>query len=78
MVIVGWQAKIIALATGLVLIAIGAAFIRFGAPLIASLNQMYARLPGRFQYPRWFHLVFGSAVCGFGLFILILSLTMPT
>jgi hypothetical protein len=30
---------------------------------------MYRRLPGRFQYPAWYHQAFGGFIVGFGILI---------
>lgn len=70
------EAKILAVLIGMAIAAVGVGFVLFGAPLTALLNQMYSRLPGKFQYPMWFHRVFGGTLVAFGLlFALVGGLT---
>lgn len=66
-----WTTKLMAVFLGLIPVAIGVGFIRLGAPLIALLNKLYARLPGRFQYPRWWHRLVGGLFVAIGLLIAI-------
>jgi hypothetical protein len=40
---------------------------RFGGPVFVGLNKMFARLPGRWQYPAWWHRFLGAIIVGFGL-----------
>lgn len=66
-------AKLAAVAVGLAFVVAGAAISRYGAPVIVALNKYYARLPGRFQYPPWWHRLFGTIVVGFGLLIALVG-----
>lgn len=75
-VAVVWQAKLGAVGLGVAFVLAGAAIIRFGASAIASLNRMYARLPGGFQYPAWWHRLFGAIVVGFGLLVAVVGGTL--
>jgi len=62
------------MATGVPFIAVGVAIIKFGRPWIDFSNRVYARLPGRFQYPSWYHYLFGTICCAFGLLIIVVAL----
>jgi len=68
-VAVVWPAKLGAIGVGLVIAVAGAAIVRFGAPAIVALNKTYARLPGRFQYPLWWHRLLGGMFVVFGVLI---------
>jgi hypothetical protein len=61
--------KFIAIGLGLAFVGIGSLFIAKGGRLTAALNAMYTRLPGRFQYPAWYHRAFGGFIVGFGILI---------
>ncbi len=65
--LINWLAKLAALGIGLGFIGIGVAIIRFGGPVFVGLNKMYSRLPGRWQYPAWWHRFLGAIIVGFGL-----------
>jgi hypothetical protein len=58
-----WQAKLAALTTGVAFIAVGVGLIRFGGRLTVAFNKVYARQPGRFQYPSWWHRLIGGFFC---------------
>lgn len=75
-VVVVWLAKLGVALIGLAVMAIGVGFMRFGAPLILSLNNLYARLPGRFQYPVWWHRLVGGIIGAIGLLIVVLSILL--
>jgi hypothetical protein len=75
-VVVVWEAKLVAALMGLAVLAIGVGLMRFGAPLIVSLNNLYARLPGRFQYPLWWHRVVGGIIGAIGLLIAVLGMLL--
>lgn len=68
---INWFAKLAALGIGLGFIGSGLAVIRFGGPAFVGLNKMYARLPGRWQYPAWWHRFIGALIVGFGLLFAI-------
>ena len=68
---INWLAKLAALGIGLGFIAIGIAIIRLGSPAIVALNRLYERLPGRFQYPAWWHRLLGGIFVGFGVLFAI-------
>jgi hypothetical protein len=65
--LVVWAAKLATLLIGLAVVAIGVGMIRFGAPIIASLNKLYARLPGKFRYPPSWHRLVCTLFVLFGL-----------
>jgi hypothetical protein len=71
-----WEAKLGAALIGLAVVAIGVGFVLFGAPLIVSLNNLYARLPGRFQYPLWWHRFVGGIIGAIGLLIAVLGILL--
>jgi threonine/homoserine/homoserine lactone efflux protein len=56
---------------GLGLVAAGVWFMRFGASITTALNRDYARLPFRFQYPRWWHRFMGAFFVAIGLLVAI-------
>jgi len=62
------------LTTGVALIAVGVGLIRFGGRLTGAFNKVYARLPGRFQYPSWWHRLIGGFFCALGLLGVVLGL----
>jgi hypothetical protein len=68
-VAVVWPAKIGVVAVGLGFVIAGGAIARYGAPAIMALNRIYARLPGRFQYPPWWHRLFGAMFVALGVLI---------
>jgi hypothetical protein len=68
---INWFAKLAALGIGLAFIGIGLAIIRLGGPVFVGLNKMYAQLPGRWQYPAWWHRFLGALIVGFGLLFAI-------
>jgi uncharacterized membrane protein YidH (DUF202 family) len=70
---VSWGAKLAAIAIGLAFGAAGVGIILFGAPIVASLNKMYQRLPGGIRYPTWSHRLLGGIIVGFGLLIAVLG-----
>jgi hypothetical protein len=45
--------RLLVIAIGLVVVAVGAAQIKFRRPVTLALNRLYAQLPGKWQYPRW-------------------------
>jgi hypothetical protein len=61
--------KLASIGVGLLCVGAGAALIAFGSRLTASLNVMYARLPGRVVYPPWAHRVLGAFFLVFGLVV---------
>lgn len=73
MVLSVWGAKTIAVVIGLGLIGIGAALMLVGGAVISRLNRLYAALPGKFQYPRWWHRFIGGIICGFGLIVAVVG-----
>ncbi len=73
-----WIAKLWPLTIGLGIIAIGVGMIRYGAPIIASLNKLYARLPGRFRYPVWWHRLLGGLFVAFGLLYTVAGIVLAT
>lgn len=66
-----WLPKLGAVLVGFIPIAIGVGLLRFGAPLIISLNRLYAQLPGRFRYPEWWRRLLGVIFVGLGLLIAV-------
>jgi hypothetical protein len=72
-VAVVWPAKLGAVAVGLAFMVAGGAIARYGAPAIVALNKTYARLPGRFQYPPWWHRLLGAMFAAFGLLIAVVG-----
>ena len=68
-----WAAKLVVIVVGLGLIGIGTALMLFGEGVISTLNRMYAVLPGKFQYPFWWHRVIGGIVGGFGLIVAVVG-----
>lgn len=71
-----WGAKLSAIGVGLAIAAAGMSLAVFGAPLVASLNRLYAHLPGHFRYPMWWHRLVGGLIAGIGLLIAILGGTL--
>ena len=69
-----WQAKLEAMAGAIPFIVVGVGIFKFGRPLTVYSNKVYARLPGSFQYPAWYHRLFGATVCAFGLIIVAVAL----
>lgn len=45
--------RLLVIAIGLVVVAVGVAQIKFRRPVTLALNRLYAQLPGKWQYPRW-------------------------
>lgn len=70
-VLVVWATKLATLLIGLAAVALGVVMIRYGTPVVASLNKLYLRLPGRFQYPSWWHWLVGSLFVLVGLLFAI-------
>jgi hypothetical protein len=68
-----WVQKFGAVALGLAFVIGGVAFMRVGAAPMAALNRLNARLPGKVQYPAWYHRFFGGIILAFGLLVAILG-----
>ena len=69
------QGRILALAVGAGVMILGALlFSELGSRLTTGLNKLYVRLPGRFQYPAWFHRLFGGIFFAFGLVFVLAGL----
>lgn len=68
-----WAAKLVAIVIGVGLIGAGAALVLFGEGVIYRLNRMYAVLPGKYQYPLWWHRFIGGIICGFGLIVAVVG-----
>lgn len=66
-----WAAKLVAIVIGVGFIGAGVALMLFGEGVVPMLNRMYAVLPGRFQYPLWWHRFTGGIICGFGLIVAV-------
>jgi len=66
-----WGAKAIAVGIGLGFIGIGVALMLVGGGVISQLNRVYAALPGKFQYPPWWHRLIGGMICCFGLIVAV-------
>ena len=73
-VVVAVEAKLVALAIGLAIAGVGIAFGRFGSPVITALNRLYSSMPGRFQYPLWWHKLVGALFFTVGMLIAIVGL----
>ncbi len=73
-----WIAKMVPLLIGLGTLAVGVGMIRFGAPIVLSLNKLYARLPGRFQYPLWWHRLVGGMFVAAGLLFAVVGVVFAT
>lgn len=73
MVGIVWSEKLSAIGLGVVLLLAGAAYLRFGASHIASLNKRYENLPGRFQYPSGFHRLMAGIIVAFATVVIILA-----
>ncbi len=63
---INWFAKLAALLIGVAILGIGVTIFRYGSPVIVGLNKLYTRMPGRFQYPAWWHRFLGAIFIGFG------------
>ncbi len=72
-VTVVWPQKLGAIAIGFAFIGVGIGIIRLGAPLMSSLNKMYQHVPGKFQYPPWWHKLFGGLIVGFGVLVAVVG-----
>lgn len=68
---INWLAKLAALGIGIGFVIFGVAIIRFGDPVLGALNKVYARLPGHWQYPAWWHRFLGALIVGFGLLVAV-------
>lgn len=69
------QGRILALAVGAGVMILGAVlFSKLGSRLTTELNKLYVRLPGRFQYPAWFHRLIGGIFLAFGLVFVLAGL----
>ncbi len=67
--------KVLIICVGLGITGLGVAlWSSFGAGLQAGLNVDHARLPGRFQYPAWWHRLFGALVIAFGVAVVTIAL----
>lgn len=73
MLVVEPISKLAVVLVGVVIILIGIALMQFGHYVRDSLNVMYARLPGRFQYPNWWPRLIGGLVCAFGVLVAVVG-----
>lgn len=65
---------VVAAIVGFAVAVAGVVFIVTSRYLTPGLNRLYASLPGRFQYPRWFVPLFGTVLVVFGLVVAAISL----
>jgi hypothetical protein len=49
-------------------------FSELGGRLTTGLNKLYVRMPGKFQYPSWFHRLFGGIFFAFGIVFVLAGL----
>jgi hypothetical protein len=69
---------VIVVLIGLVIMAAGITLSSFvGTRLQTGLNALYARPPGKFQYPAWWHRLIGWLFVAFGLTTVIVGLLVP-
>jgi len=66
-----WGEKLATLAAGSAFIVVGLVLFRFGAPVVAFLNTIYAPLPGRWKYPDHYHRIVGAVAIFFGALIAV-------
>lgn len=67
-----WEAKLVAVAIGFAVVALGLLMWRYGGFLTRAFNWSYSITPGplgRFRYPPWYHKLFGAVIVAFGLLI---------
>jgi hypothetical protein len=68
------EGKLVALVVGLAIVLAGLGLATFGQPLIVNLNKLYGAMPGRFQYPVWWHRLVGALIAVVGLLIAAVGL----
>ena len=62
--------KLAAVGVGVGIALVGVVIWLFGSHVTTGLNRIYGKLPGRFQYPRWWHRLLGGFLIAFGVLIL--------
>ena len=67
------QTKLVVIGIGLAIGLVGLVVTYFGKPVVIALNKLYARLPGRWQYPPWWHRLIGGIFVGIGLLTVVLG-----
>jgi hypothetical protein len=65
--------RLAGLGAGLVVMLVGVALMLFHERLTRAFNALYAELPGKFQYPRWFVRTLGALFTTFGVALLVAS-----
>jgi hypothetical protein len=68
------EGKLVAVIVGLAIALAGLGLATFGQVLIVNLNKLYGAMPGRFQYPIWWHKVVGAVIGVIGLLIAVVGL----
>lgn len=65
--------KALGIGVGLAVIVLGGVILAFSGLVSRALNALYAQLPGKFRYNRWFVRTIGVVVAMFGMVLLIVT-----